>query len=127
MSLAAGFKGHLSIDVMRLRQLPKCDPYVVIKAGGNEIKTQHKNNCENEASIDQEVVLRLDGSEDDFEIIVMDYDRWTRNDLVASTGRKPIGQVIHEWITGSDVWLNLNPKSGDTPVKVQVKIDFVPQ
>lgn len=127
MSRTAGFKGHLSINVMELRKLPACDPYVVITAGGTKVKTEHKNNCENDARIDQEITLRLDGSEDDLEIIVMDYDRWTSDDVVATTGRKPLEEVMDQWITGSDVWLNLKSKDGDGIIKVHVKIDFVPQ
>jgi len=126
MSLASNFVGTLTVDVIKVSALPeKCDPYVVIKAGGNEVKTARKNDCRDEATFNQTLALSLDGSEDFVQIDLMDWDRFSSDDVVATTGEVPLRDVL-AWGTGEPVWVNLERKTGDKShkTKLRMKVTF---
>ena len=122
MALASNFTGTLSINILKVSALPeKCDPYVLIKAGGNEVKTSRKNDCRDEATFDQKIALSLDGSEDFVQIDVMDWDRFSSDDVVATSGEVPIKDVL-AWGTGEPVWVNLDRKTGDKSHKTKLRM-----
>lgn len=130
MSLASNYVGRLSFDVDKVAQLPeKCDPYILLKVAGNEVKTKRQNDCRNGATFNQEISLSLDGSSDWVEIVVMDWDRWSKDDLIATSGRVPIADVLNNWGTGDYVWVNLDTygKKKKDPTKLRVKVTFEPK
>jgi Ca2+-dependent lipid-binding protein len=103
----------------------KCDPYVKITVGNTQIKTCTKNNVSNEAEYNQKMSLNLDGSEDYLEIAVWDYDRWSKDDLVATTGKVSLKEVVNNWINDNKpVWINM---TNEPPTKIYLKLDFVKQ
>ena len=128
MSLSGNFVGTVTFDIDCVDNLPeKCDPYVLISTGGNKVQTKHLNDCTNSASYSQTLSLSLKGSEDYFTFDVMDYDRWTKDDLVATSGRIHVRQVLEQWAgTGDYLWINLDVKDHD-PVKLRCKISFQPK
>jgi hypothetical protein len=125
MSLASNFVGTLSFDVDKVAALPeKCDPYILIKAGGNEVKTKNLKDCRNDATFNQRISLSLDGSEDFVSLTVMDKDRWSSDDVVATSGDVSVSEVLNQWGSGDHVWINLTSENGDKPTKLRVKIEF---
>ena len=128
MSLASNFRGTLFFRVHELACLQtKCDPYVKLSvSGGRDSKTSRRNNCRDSAHFDEETSVSLNGSEDWLQVEVWDWDRLSSDDLVATSGRVPIAQVIQLW-TGSDrgdVWINLRKDGSEDPVKLRATVRF---
>jgi len=115
-STASNLKGRLSVTIVQAKNFDKCDPYFKLICDDLDTKTSKKKSC-TEGTWNEEMSLSLDGSQDNFEIQMWDYDKWTSDDQQDTTGRISLNEALTNWGSGEPTWVNL--KKG---AKVQFSI-----
>lgn len=68
--------------------------------------------------------MSLNGSEDWQKVEVWDKDRWSPDDLMATSGRVLIGKVINDWVQGKAVWINLKSSKAE-PTKLRITVRLI--
>lgn len=105
MSLTSNITGSLEVTIVSAKNFEKCDPYFKLTVDDLNTKSATKRSC-TEGIWNQRLTLDLDGSQDSFLMELWDYDTWTSDDLVDSTGKLPLQTVLSDW-SGDKTWVTL--------------------
>lgn len=106
MSLATNIKGRLAVKVHQAKNFKKCDPYFKLVVDDLSAKSSQKNSC-TEGVWNYELSVDLDGSQDNFELQLWDYDKWSKDDLVDTTGKMTLKSAIQQWNGKGTLWINM--------------------
>jgi Ca2+-dependent lipid-binding protein len=116
MSTAANLIGRLSVTIGTAKNFEKCDPYFKLIVDDLDAKSSKKKSC-TEGTWNYELSVDLDGSQDNFELQLWDYDKWTSDDLQDTTGTIPLVTALANWNGQGPMWVNLN-----NGAKVQITV-----
>lgn len=105
MSLTSNIRGSLEVTIVSAKNFEKCDPYFKLTVDDLHTKSATKRSC-TEGTWNQRLTLDLDGSQDSFLLELWDYDTWTSDDLVDTTGVLQLQTVIQEW-TSDQTWVTM--------------------
>lgn len=106
MATASNLKGRLSVKILRAKNFSKCDPYFRLEVDDLNTESSRKNSC-TEGTWNYEMNVDLDGSQDNFELQLWDYDRWSSNDLQDTTGKMPLVTALANWNDQGPTWVNM--------------------